>query len=265
MTKKQTNDKLLVAFNSSMSGNLNARAVDFFENSEREFNYGVIDMQYLLDCGDISDVPSSNDKLYNVLCFCKTEEAVQEVESSLEVLRVCSSEQHIEIFIDPSLPGTLCNLYYFAKEFAGFSNVFLNYCHTESGRNSEGILEFYAVTDSRIPLTDNLISEFSKKWDGLVANNAAIRSSVNGEISEYTLDQAKAKILNVFTDEYERFGTLYHNFRRECGEEEVWSFDSFGHITEVLTNEGIVERIPDTNVHEYYRDMYFKQKYRIRI
>ena len=260
---KINSNKIFVSFNPSMQGELKAGFVDYIKRTMQATDYAVVELEYLLACGDISDIPFSNTKLYTDLLFEEIESVIKKTQASLKRLHKYNSNGGIEIFVDKCRANDICNLYYFAKEFKSFSNARLNYCHTELITDKGATFEI-AVVDESIPLTEDLLDQFSKKWDELVSNNNAIRVTKNGELVEYSIEQAKEKILNVFTHEFVKFPVLLSNFYKTCEDEEMWEYASFEYVTYILINEGTVERTKDKNTNSGCSDIYFEQKFRIR-
>ena len=255
--------KVFISFNPSMEGSLRAGMVDFIMDSTEEFDYEVINFEYLLEVGDISKVPFSAADLYSNLLFDEVDEYVNNVNDSLAKLRSYENDSDVQLFVFGNTGNEICNLYYFAEEFKRFANVKLNFCRTVLIKTSSPIIEAYTVVDNSIELTNEVLERFSAKWKYLVSSNSAIRVSRGGEIVEYSFKQAMDMVLSVFSKEYERFPTLYSKFLDSLSECEKWTYKSFEYITYMLVENGIIEKTADTNTQSGYSDIFFEQKFRI--
>lgn len=259
---KSQKKKVFISFNPSMEGSLRAGNVDFIMDSTEEFDYDVINFEYLLEVGDISKVPFSAADLYSNLLFDEVDEYVKNVNDSLAKLRSYDNDSDVQLFVFGNTGNEICNLYCFAEEFKRFANVKLNFCHTVLIK-TPSCIEDYTVVDNSIELTNEVLDSFSAKWKYLVSSNSAIRVSRGGEIVEYSFKQAMDMVLSVFSKEYERFPTLYSKFLKSLSEREKWTYISFEYIAYILIKNGILERTADTNTQSGYSDIFFEQKFRI--
>ena len=150
-------------------------------------------------------------------------------------------------------------------------DIYLNYFHEETEKvydkkiKSE-VIHFYIVVDKRVPLTEELISTFTTKWQKLASNNAAVRESVGGEIKEYSLQEAKDKVLPVFEKEFKRFPRLYVDFLEKYEAEETFGFSyiAFEYVCKKLIEENVIERTMKTDTQSGYSDIYFEQDFRLK-
>ena len=259
---KQEKKKVFISFGDSMKNSLHAGAVDVILNSEEELDYHVINIGYLLECGDVSNVPFSAAEIYSNLFFTKTEEIVKKANDALKELRSYDDDSEIEIFVYGNKGNDVCNLYYFAEEFMRFANARVHFCNIVPPEKST-LPRRYASVDRSIKLSKEKIESFSRKWKELALSNSALRVSRGGEIVEYSLEQAIEKVLSVFTKEYERFPTLYLKLLDACSADEQWSYVAFVYITYMLVKNGVVERTADTNTQSGCSDIFFEQKFRI--
>ena len=121
------------------------------------------------------------------------------------------------------------------------------------------------VVDKREPLTSDLIKTFSSKWQKLVQNNKAIRECKDGEVIEYSLEQAQELILPIFTNKYKRFPILYTNFIDKYDSLGIFiDYIPFQYVIKTLIEEGLVERTMKTDTKSGYSDIYFEQDFRLK-
>ena len=259
---KPQKKRVFISFDPSMAGSLRAGMADFIMNSTEEIDYDVINLEYLLEVGDISNVPFSSANLYSDLLCDEADNIAKEVNDSLKKLQSYGNDSDVELFVLSNIGNDICNLYYFAEEFKRFNNAKVHYCHIELIKTSSPFLESYMAVDNTIELTAEVLERFSAKWKELVSNNLAVRTCKNGDLVEYSLEQASDMVLSVFTKEYEKLMILYSKFSDSLSKDEKWTFHSFEYIAYMLTKNGVVEKTMDTNTYPCYRDIFFEQKFR---
>ena len=270
-SKKKAVTKVLVAFDDSIGGQLKSNHLEDLKNLRHNKDFKVFMLKYRLDCGDISNLPFSNAEIYEDLGYDDVEEIYETTQETIQNILAYNKKATIELFVQLNKTEQLCNLYFFANQFKGLENIYLNYFHEETEKvydkkiKSE-VIHFYIVVDKRVPLTEELISTFTTKWQKLASNNAAVRESAGGEIKEYSLQEAKDKILTVFSKEYRRFPRLYVDFLEKCEAEETsgFSYIAFEYICKKLIEENVIERTMKTDTQSGSSDIYFEQDFRLR-
>lgn len=266
---KKTIKSLFVAFNDSTGGELKQGLTNCLKGLKHNKDYKVVKLEYELTCGDISNVPFSNAEVYEDFFFDSVENAYAWVQESIKTIHFYNKKATIELFVNKNGANELCNFYYFINVFKDLENVYLNYFHEETKEVywkefNDKVLETEIVVDKREPLTSDFIKTFSSKWQKLVQNNNAIRECKDGEVIEYSLEQAQELILPIFTNKYKRFPILYTDLLKKHDEEGlIISYIPFQYVIKTLIDAGLVERTMKTDTQSGCSDIYFEQDFRL--
>ncbi len=267
---KKTIKSLFVAFNDSTGGELKQGLTNCLEGLKHNKDYKVVKLEYELCCGDISNVPFSNVEVYEDFFFDSVENTYAWVQESIKTIHSYNKKATIELFVNKNRANELCNFYYFMNVFNDLENVYLNYYHEETKdvylkKLGVKIFDTELVVDKREPLTSDLIKTFSFKWQEFVQNNNAIRECKEGEIIEYSLEQAQELLLPVFNNEYKSFPILYSNFLEKYEESGVFNFSyiPFQYVIKTLIDAGLVERTMKTDTQSGCSDIYYEQDFRL--
>lgn len=260
---------LVVAFNDSTGGALKARRSNFLKNLKLNKDFVALKLEYFLNCGDISNVPFSNPDGYE-LYYTEPQDVYNEIQKTIAKINSYNKKTPIELFVNPKRANELCNLYFFAKIFANKENVSINYYHKENIeiklKKLGTFLDTEIVIDKRIPLTNDLIATFNQNWQRLVSNNSFVREFVGNDIKEYTMQEAKDKILPFFSENFVRFPKLYNKLIETYDSENPvdFTFVTFECVTKKLIEGGIIERTSKTSTVSGCDDIYFEQDFRLK-
>jgi len=262
-------EKVFVTFYKNTKDWLNQRKLDILKGLKRNEDFKVVNLEYVLNCGDISNVPYSNAEIYEDLYFSTPDDIFKEMQSNLNTVLSYNKKATIEFFINTKRSNEFCNFYYFINKFKNIKNIFLNYYHEETievyHEGTGKVLDLKIVIDKKEPLTNDMVSKFTEKWQELVFNNKAVRECCNGTLIELSLQEAKEKILPVFRKTFRNFPRLYVDFLEKCNADKNFAFDYiiFEYISKKLVESGVVERTYNTNVQSGCGDIYFEQKFRL--
>lgn len=257
--------KLLVAFGDSTCGNLKF-GIEDREHEKWKQDYEVILLHYYAEFGDITNLPFSQERFYREMYFVEAESAYEENQKNIKQLHSINKETEVELFVNPNWANDLCNLYCFAKEFEGFTNLYLTYFHEEERESHLGVFYSVIVIDKRIVLSDNDLKEYIKKWEILSKNKEDIRICRDGEIVELPLQDAKDMVLSVMTTEYRKFPLIFTDVIKKYDDEREYitlSYNGFEYIMQKLIDEKIVKRTKNKNVQSGCPDIFFEQKFRL--
>ena len=260
------NDKeLLITFNDTTRMILVCGYADSLNNKKCQKDYEVIDIEYFADFGDISNLPFSQERFYRENYFTEVDSVYEKIQGRLKQLQSLDKGTRIELFVNPNWTNEPCNLYFFAKEFKGFTNVYLNYYHTKSEQGRFGCYYSKLVIDKRIHVTDKEIEDFVRKWDELCKNNAPLRVYKDGEIKEYSYQEAKDMVLSVMTTSYKRYPYIFQDIlKKYSGDgDNVIPYNGIEYIVQKLIDEKIVERTHNSDVQSGCPDIFFEQEFRL--
>lgn len=269
---EKTNDtikSLYVAFCDSTGGALKCRRTSCLNMLKNNQDYKVVKLEYVLNCGNISDAPFSNAAIYEEFFFDNAESIYNQVQNSIEIIYSYNKKVPIELFINSDSANELCNFYYFINVFKDLENVHLNYFHKEieevfKETINAKVFDTLYVVDKREKLTKELVEKFSSRWQKLVSNNNAVRECKDRVIKEYSLHQAQSLVLEVFKNEYRRFPKIYGEFMDKYTTSEYFDFDyiAFSYITKTLIDAGLIERTKNTDTQSGCSDIYYEQCFR---
>lgn len=168
-------------------------------------NTPIFLFDYLLDSGDISNIPHSNQDLYT-----KSNKDInlikQKINTNLSTLSTYPNSTNVYIWVRTSITNELCNLTYFANKFKKFDNIF--FIHLHQGTNIQNYpYKKYAIKASKLEL-----NKFDLIWQTILIENSLIRLSHNNNILSININALNDYILPCINHEFEVASNLINNF-----------------------------------------------------
>lgn len=162
-------------------------------------------LNYILDCGDISNIPYSNKNLYTE--SDKDMNSIkQKIDENLTIIDSYPSNTNVYIWIRTSITNELCNLAYFSKRLEKYNNVFLIQLY-----QGTQIQNYPYIKHSTKSQTNDLI-KFNLMWQKIVNENSTIRLSHNYDILNVNINSLNNYLIPCLSENYEPSSDIVNKF-----------------------------------------------------
>ena len=224
---------------------------------------GVINLEYIANCGNLTNLPYSNKIVYEDVCFNKLEKQIEKVSAALKVIKGYNGKVNFELVVSSNSVEDLTNLHFFAKEFYGVKNVYVNYVALKN-KSEDNFGAQYPVLNvyKRVELTAELISEFTTTWQKLVLNNSAVIGINDGNLIGRTLKNAQNDVITLLTNRYTKISTIHKKMELKKGKN-YCSYTAFNYVLKTLIDENLVEKTCSVSYNSNCIDTDFEQKFKL--